>query len=107
MAADLAGAVTVPAQPVPEQRHSPATASPRSADDALAARPERPLARERAALAALAISGAVILPGALNRFVFPKLAVVAARGGAGHDGGRAGTAVGGRRASCWRWVAPC
>jgi hypothetical protein len=32
--------------------------------------------RERAALLALAVGTAVILPGALNRFVFPKLAVV-------------------------------
>ncbi len=36
------------------------------------------MGRERLALAALAVSGAVILPGALNRFVFPKLAVAAA-----------------------------
>ena len=32
--------------------------------------------RERAALLALGVGTAVILPGALNRFVFPKLAVV-------------------------------
>jgi hypothetical protein len=32
--------------------------------------------RERAALAALGVGTAVFLPGALNRFVFPKLAVV-------------------------------
>ncbi len=48
------------------------------ADDAATSPPERPLGRERAALVALAVSGAVILPGALNRFVFPKLAVAAA-----------------------------
>ncbi len=41
-------------------------------------RPDRMLARERAALALLALSGAAFLPGALNRFVFPKLALVAA-----------------------------
>ncbi|MGH2872826.1 MAG: hypothetical protein ACRDL5_10260, partial [Solirubrobacteraceae bacterium] len=35
------------------------------------------LIRERWALALLAIGGAVFLPGALNRFVFPKLAVAA------------------------------
>jgi hypothetical protein len=34
--------------------------------------------RDRAALVLLAVGTAAILPGALNRFVFPKLAVVLA-----------------------------
>ena len=41
-------------------------------------RPERPLPRERWALALLAAGTAAILPLALNRFVFPKGAVIAA-----------------------------
>jgi hypothetical protein len=41
-------------------------------------RPEAMLGRERVALVLLAVAGACILPGALDRFVFPKLAVVAA-----------------------------
>lgn len=40
-------------------------------------RPDRMLSRERTALALLAIGTAVFLPEALNRFVFPKLAVLA------------------------------
>ncbi len=40
-------------------------------------RPDRPLDRERAALALLALSGAAFLPFALNRFVFPKLTATA------------------------------
>ncbi len=40
--------------------------------------PEGMVPRERAALMLLAIAGAVFLPGALDRFVFPKLAVAAA-----------------------------
>jgi hypothetical protein len=41
-----------------------------------AARPQRLLAAERWALALLALGGPAFLPGALNRFVFPKLVVV-------------------------------
>ena len=37
--------------------------------------PERMLNRERVALLLLAVSGACFLPGALDRFVFPKLAI--------------------------------
>ncbi len=41
-------------------------------------RPARMFSRERTALALLAIGTAVFLPQALNRFVFPKLALMAA-----------------------------
>ncbi|MGH2842079.1 MAG: O-antigen ligase family protein [Solirubrobacteraceae bacterium] len=41
------------------------------------ARPARMLVPERLALALLALSGAAFLPDALNRFVFPKLVLVA------------------------------
>jgi O-antigen ligase len=52
--------------------------APTTGAEAPSERPERLAGRERAALALLAVSGAVFLPEALNRFVFPKLAVAAA-----------------------------
>ncbi len=41
-------------------------------------RPSRLLARERWAILLVAVSGAALLPGALDRFVFPKLALACA-----------------------------
>ena len=60
-----------------EHQDGTETSSVQYADREPAGRPGRMLVRERWALLLLAVGTAAFLPGALNRFVFPKLAVLA------------------------------